>query len=250
MLKNHKAVGATVLALGLSWSNAGLALNYDGHMIVGVEAGQAARSGKFNGSYQAGTGLGIAPRTPLGSHVEKISDQGIRYGLLGGYEWHYPTWLVGVEGNISTSDHFSGAAHYNFKDSAGQNLNFDSAARYYRGTLYGISSRLGLKIPPFFTPYARLGAEVSRDRMQRNHKVSGAETFNDYFAARKTSARWLVGGGVEVPFFAKHSSLRAEYNYIGATKFHFHDQHGSLHAKHDYRPRTHLGKITWVWHFH
>lgn len=239
----------TVLA-GPSIANAAFP---PGHAIIGVDVGYQSRSGKLNSDYfaTAATPLGLPVGTPIVSTINKLSDSGTTLGILGGYQFWYNNMFLGLEGHVDWG-RYENVKLFTYQTVTPAGININGDATYIQGTRYGITARFGMKVPPFFMPYVRIGAEYSEHEVSLNNFILVAappNTPSDHYSEVKGLWTWLFGAGIEVPFFSDKTSLRLEYNYLPGTDFGFSDGIERVAGSHDIKVRTHVGKLAWTWNF-
>ena len=205
-----------------------------GHFVAGVDVGYESRSGHIN------LNLANTAGTVTGAKSQKLADSGTIYGLLGGYQLWYKNWFGGLEGHVDFN-RYENARRFVTQLTALGTLN--SEAQHIQHNRYGVTARLGLNVPPFFMPYIKGGAEYSKNTI--NVAVVGV----DQFAYNKNHWAWIVGLGVEVPFFSEKTSLRLEYNYKQSSRFTWTDSLDTLRGTHTYKPHVHQAKFAWTWNF-
>lgn len=228
----------SVLA-GPSVANAALP---PGHAIIGVDVGYQSRSGTLNSDYVSITALPFAAT----SVNNKISDSGTTLGILAGYQFWYSDMFLGLEGHVDWGRYENHKA-YQFINNSG--FSVSGNATYIQGTHYGVSARFGMRVPPFFMPYVRIGTEYSKHEVSVFNSGTAPAPYYDQYSEEKGLWSWLFGAGIEVPFFSEKTSLRLEYNYLPGRQFGFSENIDVLAASHDIKVRTHVGKLAWTWNF-
>ena len=178
----------------------------------------------------------------------RISDSGIMMGLLGGWQWRCARTLVGLEGNVDFNTTERKDRQYASMDPTNTN-SFYGTALYDRGNVYGLTGRAGYFVTPFFLPYVRLGAQVSRDTVNFQVNInSGA--FNDFSSTKKDVYGFVAGVGAEIPTYIGNSTLRVEYNFVRTESVIIEDNVIPVIGVHKFRyPQSQIGKVTWVWNF-
>lgn len=144
----------------------------------------------------------------------EIRDKGTLYGFFIGYQQIRQRWLMGVEGSVDWLN-VDRTHRFAFNDAANF-LTWTSNTKYQRGTAPSLSGRLGYVLLPYFIPYIRLGAEVSRDKLWSEFRTPNATTLFPYTVTPQGKAwvyRCLSGVGVEMPIPCTVFTFRLEYNY-------------------------------------
>lgn len=237
----------TMLA-GPMLANAGMPA---GHAVVGVDVGYHSRSGDLESHYFATplNPLGVPAGTAVASTTNKLSDSGTSIGLLAGYQWWCRDMFLGLEGHVDWG-RYEKAKFFHFLTSTPAGVNVSGQATYTQDTRYGITTRFGMKVPPFFMPYVRAGVEYSKHEVSLANIIFSANPPPyDHFSESHRMWSWLVGAGVEVPLFSKNVTIRAEYNYYPGRHFGFNENFDILGGNHDIKVRTHTGKLALVWNF-
>lgn len=231
-----------------------------GRIIIGMDVGYASRSGTLNSDYRTTTNLIGAfaasggPGAPLANVSAKVSDSGTTQGILAGYDYDWQEFFFGIEGYIDWGRYENVKHHHFFGTNPGVNAalggfaaQFISEATYIQGTRYGAVVRAGMRIPPIFKPYIRVGAEYS------DHELSITNTFTvnaplpwDHFTYKKGLWQWVMGVGLELPVWSDVVAFRFEYNYLPGRNIQFNDNIDTLGAWHHYKAKTHSGKLAFV----
>ncbi len=178
------------------------------NFLVGASMGYS----DLQGSLRQQIAFGGLPDAYTSNIVRDYSDSGFIMGLLVGYQGIRDKWLMGVElnGDWNQIDTNHPYAFVDAPEVAGWN----AMVRYERDLLAGLSARVGYFLAYNFMPYARLGAEVSRDQLETvfapNPAVIPGRTTLD---ARIWVYRFLLGLGVEISTACRPLTVRVEYNY-------------------------------------
>lgn len=133
--------------------------SWEGGAQIGILGGMAQDLGTYN-SEIIYNGL---PVFPYNYFDDEDRDYGYLGGVLAGVQGSCNDWLLGAEVRISwmNMDHHR---YFNSPDAA-QVLVWQFDQKLKHGTNYGLFTRLGFEIAPYFLPYIHAGAEMSRDKM-------------------------------------------------------------------------------------
>jgi hypothetical protein len=196
---------------------------------------------------------------------KKITDQGVLFGLLAGWQWHYKRWMFGAEANVDF-DSFEKDRQFAWTE-ATTNVPIYGTVLYDRGDIYAITGRAGYFVTPFFMPYLRLGAQLSRDEVSYQSFTGAVVTagapapvgpavgalgnfFPDYSSKTKDVYGIVAGIGAEFPTYIGASTIRFEYNFVKTESVIIDDHAFPVIGNHKFRyPESHIGKIAWVWNF-
>ncbi len=202
-------------------------------------------------------------------HSEKITEQGVLFGLIAGWQWRYNRWLLGAEANVDFQG-FEKARQYSYTEQATNvagivapvNVAITGTMLYDRGDIYAVTGRAGYFVTPFFMPYVRLGAQLSRDEVQYQVFTNGAVTvggaivgpatniFADYSSRKKDVYGVVAGVGAEFPTYIGASTIRFEYNFVKTESVIIDDHTFPVIGNHKFRyPESHIGKMAWIWNF-
>jgi hypothetical protein len=185
-------------------------------------------------------------------HTQTITDNGAMMGLLAGWQWRYRRYMLGVEGNVTFSD-FQLGHQFAYTDEINFNAEYVGTALYKRGNIYQVTGRFGYFVTPFFMPYLRLGGQVSRDTV--SYQVTGVVLSAPFvvtdFSSTKKDVWGAVGGiGAEFPTYIGSSTIRFEYNFVQTDRVTIRDSALPIIGVNQYHyPRTHVGKVAFVWNF-
>jgi len=153
--------------------------------------------------------------------------------------------VIGLEGlcDFADDDHVKTTAIPLLSTGAFANISTQKDA------VYGVSARFGYKVDPCFVPYLRVGAQGGDQKFFITYTgLTGVPAW-DHFEAKKTQWNWLLGIGLEVPFFSKKTTLRFEYDYLPAQQINFTDIQDPVQVTHHYNPHSHMLKLQWAWNF-
>ena len=218
------------------------------NFLLGGEVGYARQKEKFLTRF---TVPGAIPAVIIDEHEETISDNGTILGLMGGWQFRYFRSMIGVEANVTFADYerprpFRFATIPDFTD-----VVYNGTALYKRGTIFGLSTRLGYFVTPGFLVYGRVGAQVSRD--EASYQVftfSGAPTTSDFSSNKKDVYGGVAGLGVEFPTFIGASTFRFEYTFSRTERLNIEDTALPVVGTHHFHyPETNAIKAVWVWNF-
>jgi len=175
-------------------------------LLLGITGGYAERHGDLN------IGL-IHTNINASSPIPTIeyTNTGLIVGALAGYQALCNSWLIGVELDVQAQDMGS---YRGFAFTDQQDFGWSGQTRYKSSTSLGLSGRLGYGLSPFFMPYLRLGAEVSRDQLQTT--IIGNPVIYPHRLFLQDKAwifRFLLGVGFEFPIPCTSMTTRLEYNF-------------------------------------
>lgn len=170
---------------------------------IGANAGYAYRKDKNT----------FTAKNMLGKEVnysKTISNSDFAYGVMGGYGQNINGFYLGAELTIShdntNKDNILHLTTIN-------ELPTNGSSKYKRGIALGISPRLGAIFADSYLLYAKLGIEVSRDKIYAN--VPGLLTV--YASSEKTQTVLVPGIGIEKDY-GNNILGRLEYNYNTGNK--------------------------------
>ncbi len=220
------------------------------NFLAGGSLGYAVQKENFTTRFVSSALLpGLLPPFVYRDHSEKITEQGVMMSLLGGWQWHCKRWILGAEANVDFNSYekvrfFSHTDEYTPQAYTGSVL-------YDRGDIYAITGRAGYFVTPFFMPYIRLGAQMSRDEVSYQVAVNTPIGPALDFSSRKKDVYGFVTGiGAEFPTYIGASTIRFEYNFTKTESVIIEDNFLPVVGNHKFRyPETHIGKIAWVWNF-
>jgi opacity protein-like surface antigen len=212
-----------------------------GNYVLGFESGYGSRSAELLTQVSDG-----ATSNAVATNKRNHADNGFIWGLLGGYQWTVYDWLYGIEANVSWQD-YGDQRHSHLLQNG---THFNSVVEHHRGSVIGLTTRVGYQLAPFLMPYVRLGAETSADRLSSTLTETDGR-LELQTTHRQRGVRLIAGAGMEIPL-ALQSLLRFEYNYSAkgrgsATKGFA--TNGALYYDSEYRPAQHLFKAAFVWNF-
>lgn len=239
----------TVLAIPLAQAYT------ESNWLVGASMGYAERKGTLETTLDfTGTNPDITPAIAHFAFNPKHEDTGFIWGGLIGYQMKSDRWIGGLELNVDSHD-IDKLHDYSFTDVA----EWTTDVRYDRGTVVGLTARFGYETRSFLTPYIRLGAETSRDRLLVNlSALTTPELANRsiYMEDKHRNYRFVGGVGLEMPLpWATCCTARVEYNYHG--KGNALRAIGMMVDEDDVlpvfavnaKPETHSGKFSLTWNF-
>lgn len=207
-----KHIGICSFALMASTANADLEYSF----LVGGSAGFASQSGDLDVHTQL---FAAGPRRIIDTGYRKfnLNDSGFTGGVFAGVQALCNRFLMGLELSVDW-DSLDETRPYSFvtlfpnqQISVYHNV---ANAKYERGTVLGLSGRVGYKVKDWLLPYVRLGVVTSDDEVTFVTGLPTLATSASAFAQDSDNVwRWLVGFGAEVPVFYRLLTGRVEYNY-------------------------------------
>lgn len=220
------------------------------NFLAGGSLGYAVQKENFTTRFvSSALAPGLISNFQYRDHSEKVTEQGVMMSLLGGWQWHCKRWMLGVEGNVDFNSYerdrqFVQVDEYTPQAYVGTML-------YDRGNIYALTGRAGYFVTPFFMPYIRLGAQMSRDEVSYQVFVNTpAGPAPDFSSRKKDVYGFVTGIGAEFPTYIGASTIRFEYNFTKTESVIIEDNFLPVVGNHKYRyPETHIGKIAWVWNF-
>ncbi len=218
------------------------------NFLVGGSLGYAAQKSNFTTRFVNGAfAPGLISQYQYRDHSEKITESGVMMSVLGGWQWHCKRWMLGAEGNVDFSS-FEKVRFFAHTDEYTPQA-YTGSVLYDRGDILGLTGRVGYFVTPFFMPYVRLGAQMSRDEV--SYQVITSPTQAPDFSSRKKDVYGFVAGvGAEFPTYIGASTIRFEYNFTKTESVIIEDNFLPVVGNHKFRyPETHIGKIAWVWNF-
>ncbi|MBS0287195.1 MAG: hypothetical protein JSR17_07860 [Proteobacteria bacterium] len=252
----------------------------DWNFLAGGSLGYASQKENFITRYVSSAlnppGVGVAPGALISPFQyrdtsSKITDAGVMMSLLAGWQYHYKRWLFGAEANVDFQSFERDRQFVHLDDFTGVIVNgavvqgnpLVGTLLYDRGDIYAITGRAGYFVTPFFMPYVRLGAQMSRDEVNYQVNVNGSlvAPFSpvpgvvpgvafDFSSRKKDVYGFVAGVGAEFPTYIGASTIRFEYNFTKTESVIIEDNFLPVVGNHKFRyPETHIGKIAWVWNF-
>jgi len=198
------------------------------------------------------------PFSTYASHSENISDGGVLFGILAGWQWRYNRLLLGVEANVDFDDTQT-THNFSFTDDLTWRHGMSGTALYKRGDIYALSFRGGYFVTPFFLPYLRAGVQVSHDEASYQVFITDSVLVDgdpfqvvrpDFSSRSKSIWGFVLGIGAEFPTYIGSSTLRFEYNFTRTESLLIEDNQLPLIGNNKFRyPQSHIGKVAWVWNF-
>jgi hypothetical protein len=246
-------LSATVFASTISQAS------YSSNFLLGGELGWARQKEGFNTQFVVPfAGFPIPPFVPITvyNHPAQsvmITDQGMIFGLLAGWQFRCNRWLAGIEGNVDFQE-FEQVRNFAFTDSVTGRHGIAGSVLYDRGPVYALTLRGGYFVTPGFMPYVRVGALYSRDEAtyQANITTGFTAPLPD-FSSKKDDVWGAVAGiGVEFPAFIGPSTIRFEYTYSVTENLVIDDGTPPIVGTHNFthpHPETSAVKVSWVWNF-
>lgn len=149
------------------------------------------------------------------------------WGILAGYQARVNGWLLGGEVSVDWRNHDDNDAHgFTVVDPVDGLIVGSVSGDSHHNAVVGLTARIGYEVSPYFLPYIRLGAEVTRvDDVNFAATAPGVPYTVAY--NNDHNHRWGFIGGVGAEFpvpMCKTLSLRAEYDY------HSHSRHDDIAA--------------------
>lgn len=223
-----------------------------GNYLVGASVGIGDRKGTFHTTLN----YGDFPFFQQTNIDRDISDSGVVFSVLAGYQVVRRQWLMGGELNIDLQaiDEEHGFA---FADPDNV-LGWNGRMRYQSKMIVGTTGRVGFAVTPYFMPYARLGAEFSRERLSAGYSANTDDFFPPYNVELLISEthwihRFLLGAGIEFPIpNTCGGTIRLEYDFH--SKGRTITPHGSIidqflfpSFESGMQPWTKTGKASVIW---
>lgn len=216
---------------------------------LGATFGHVSREGGATFAFsQSGTGL-------TGAANRSLSDAGSLYGILFGADWRHNRFLVGL--GLSADWQNTGDVQA-FHTVAPYGNHHGMQFLYDRGLALGFFGRLGFQVTDYAMPYVKVGGQSSRDKMTFRDASLGTggaagvaalpvgtidTTINDRVTVM------VLGAGLEIPTFIYNTSLRFEYDYVTPDKVTMNTGYSNVRTDVSYKPKEHVGKLSWVWNF-
>lgn len=225
------------------------------NFLLGGELGWARQKEGYNLQFVAPS-LPVAPITHYNfpARSAMITDQGMIFGLLAGWQVRYDRWLAGIEANVDFQE-FEETRGFAFTDNVTGVHGVAGTVLYERGPVWALTLRGGYFVTPGFMPYVRLGAQYSRDEatIQENISINaGGLAFPDFNSKREHLWGAVAGVGVEFPAFIGPSTVRFEYTYAVSENMVIDDGALPILGTHNFihpHPETSAIKFAWVWNF-
>jgi opacity protein-like surface antigen len=194
----------------------------NGNWLVGVSGGWAWHSDRD----ATVTIQHPAPGSEITSYQLGNDDSSSKFiwGLLAGYQARVNGWLLGGEVNVDWRKHNDDARGFTVDDPVDGIITGSVNGNSGHNAVVGLTGRIGYEVSPYFLPYIRLGAEVTRTE-NRDFVVTAPGVPYTVTSSNDRNHRWgFIGGlGAEFPVpVCKTLSLRAEYNY------HSHSRHDDV----------------------
>lgn len=250
----------TILAISSLLSCCGIANAYSefpqdlwkhkyGHIVAGIYGGQAVREEELNLNIQFG---GFPSRIPA-AYVNELSDNGLEWGLLIGYQEVYHHRLItGIEFNVGQLD-LDHTHQVAFSDPAAT-YGTNAEINYVQDWVVNLTGRLGYALTPVFIPFLRGGVEVSRDDSKILFTANSWNFPQVVLDDERWVYRFLIGIGLEVPVPCRNISIRAEYLFHSKGKTIETDGRLSdgvvnplFYA--EQQPYTKSGRLSLIWNF-
>lgn len=208
-MKNSGMLSGLILVLCWPLSVCAFWLEKDqSHWLMGVSAGYAELSGSFQNrlTYRA------LPNIPLTQTESTLKDEGGLYSFFIGYQERCNRWIKGLEARVDWYD-IDQSHTFSFSD-PNNFLLWQGTVKHRRGPTPSFSGRLGYALVPYFTPYLRLGGELSHDKMWSEFSTNSPVFPYTLTPHAKTWVyRFLAGIGAEMPIFCTALTFRLEFNY-------------------------------------
>lgn len=176
-----------------------------------------------------------------------LADNGWLGGLFVGYNWKEDLVTLGLNLNLDWNG-IDDAHSFSARDSAGNNYLF--RARYERDFFYGVSGRVGYRGWESITPYVKAGIERSTNRLNLvaenvNNPAIPIRLLDTALSHHKTG--YVLGVGIDIPFYNKNTNLRFEYNYHLCSTIDFAVGNNLIAGKVEYQPKAHFLTIGLQW---
>jgi len=205
------------LCLSSTLFAAGVAQAWEGGWLLGVSGGWAWHSNR-----DADFSI-FHPGGEISSyHIGDLDDHNNNFvwGLLAGYQARSCGWLIGGEINVDwRNHHHDDEGNFALVDPVDGTIFGTFSGNNHHHAVVGLTARIGYEMSPYFMPYIRLGAEVTRrndvDFVAIAPEAADPAPYSVAFSNDRNHRWGFVGGlGVEFPVpVMKCLSLRAEYNY-------------------------------------
>lgn len=258
-MRMKSVLALSVLSASVFASTLGYASS-SSNFLLGGELGWARQKEGFTTQFVTTSPL-VAPAITVYNNPAQsvmITDQGMIFGLLAGWQMRCNRWLAGVEANVDFQE-FDETRQFAFTDSVTGLHGILGSVRYERGPIYALTLRGGYFVTPGFLPYVRVGAQYSRDEATYQANIGsnlggpfGFVSLPD-FSSKKDDIWGVVAGiGVEFPAFIGPSTIRFEYTYSATQNIVIDDSTAPIIGTHNFRhpqPENSAIKASWVWNF-
>lgn len=191
--------------------------NWPGNFLIGLSGG-AERV--FAHSETIMNYLALSNPQYNTDFIQGSIDDGFVGGIFAGYQTGFDGWIFG--GEVSAEWHnFKDPQYFTFSDAAGL-LGWNAQATVDQHTVIGVTTRIGYQYPncPYLIPYLRVGVQIYQEEYQVSFEGNpSVYPAFDIISNEQRTYRFLCGIGVEMPIpSCPRFGLRAEYNYLAATK--------------------------------
>ena len=178
-----------------------------------------------------------------------VHDNGGVFGVFAGYNWLCNELLLGVD---LSADWKGNNDRTDFLTRSSGDFNFLNSVGFERDWMYGISGRMGYKAYDFMTPFVRLGLERVRNKLAYDLDFPNPPAATQRilgFEESKHKTGYLVGLGMDIPVFNKHTNVRVEYQYHwqNRVKYDFANAANVFDGSADMKPRAHFLTIGLLW---
>lgn len=221
------------------------------NFLIGGTLGYAVREFVFDSTFL--TPITIPTLDPALTYSTKNIDNGVVMGLFAGWQWRINRFMLGLEANVDF-ENYEKVEEFaqTFGSTPAQVLR--GFVHYDRGDVFGLSTRFGYFVTPFFLPYVRVGAQFSRDEVNYQSFIGPVPVLGvflpDFISDKKDVWGYVLGIGAEFPTYIGASTIRIEYNFAQTQSIEFGDGTLPVVGTNEFHhPETHVGRISWVWNF-
>ncbi len=252
-MRMKSVLALSVLSASVFASTLGQA-SISSNFLLGGELGWARQKEGFTTQFVAPTLLAPITTYSFPPQSQMITDQGMIFGLLAGWQFRCNRWLAGIEANVDFQE-FEETRNFAFTTTG--NHGVAGSVVYERGPIYALTLRGGYFVTPGFMPYVRAGAQYSRDEANYQSFITvggagGSALVPDFASERDHVWGAVAGIGVEFPAFIGPSTIRFEYTYAVSENIVIDDDVAPIIGTHNFtdpRPENSTIKVSWVWNF-
>ncbi len=224
--------------------------DWEGNALIGISGDYA----RYDGTYNIGLYYTGFPNIPKTEYSDRQRNTGFGGGVLLGYQVSCNDWLLGAEISADWLD-VDKRRVFVFTDLSNF-ISWNSQLQTRNNGFYGLSTRVGYQMAPFFLSYLRLGIEAIHQEFSAVFQgAPDAYPFSLKLKDDVWRSHVYVGVGAEFPLpISCHTHLRMEYNY--------HFPSGNLQSSGRImdgvvdpafelgaRPAIDMGKVSLVWNF-
>lgn len=224
--------------------------DWESNALVGISGDYV----RYDGTYDIGLYYTGFPALPKTDYQDRQRNTGFGGGLLMGYQFTCNDWLLGAEISADWVD-VDKERVFVFTD-LNNFISWNTQLQTRNKGFYGLSTRVGYQMAPFFLSYVRFGVEaVHQAFFAHFQRAPGVYPFGLTLKDNLWRTHVYVGVGAEFPIpLSCHINMRMEYNY----HFPSGDLQGggrildgvlnpafALGA----RPAIDIGKVSLVWNF-